>query len=134
MEERVLTFEVDGRQPQLRPSLEDVEKALNSISPRGPSYFTLTDQTGSYVQVAGARLRLTIEYRNNTRFGFRHFVLGDHDRPTKMNSINSTAGIISVQTNEILALSSAIEVFQAFFASGSVPSRFLLRETTESFR
>jgi hypothetical protein len=134
VDNRALTLEVDGRLPQARPAFEDIEKALNAISLRGPSYFTLTDETGSYVQAAGARLRLTIEYRKKHRFGFQHFVLGVPDRPTTLNSINSTAGIITVQTNEILSLTAAIEVFRVFFENGSIPSRFVLRETTETFR
>ncbi|MHB0972463.1 MAG: hypothetical protein ACYC7A_22255 [Thermoanaerobaculia bacterium] len=103
---------------------------MDTISPRGPSHFTLSDASGSYVQAAGARLRLTIEYRKTDHVGFRHYVLGVADRPTTLNSVNSTAGIITVQTNEILAISSAKEVFRTFMQTGSIPERFLLRETT----
>lgn len=129
-----MKLEIDGRPPLLQATFDQVEGALESISPRGSSYFTLSDDSGSYVQAAGARLRVTIEYRNKHPFGFQHFVLGVPDRPTILNSINSTAGIITVQTNEILTISSAKEVFRAFFEAGNVPPRFVLRETTETFR
>jgi hypothetical protein len=133
VEERTLRLDVDGRATSAAPSFVDVQNALNDISPLGPSHFNLSDQTGSYVQAAGARLRLSIEYRKVHRFGFRHFVLGDPNRPTTPNSINSTAGIIKLQTNEILTLVAALEVFREFFETGTVPARFVLHETTDMF-
>ena len=130
---RRLKFEGEGAQPVADPAIEEIVAAVSRISPRGPSYFILSDDTGSYVQVAGARLRLTVEYRSNSRFGFRHFVLGREGRPETMSSVNYSGGAISLQLREILSLPAALEVLRTLFLTGDVPAAFHRRETTGIF-
>src|SRR4051812_34895394 len=105
---RTLKLETESANPIQNPSFEVVERVVSAISPRSPSFFILSDNSGSYVQVAGARLRLTVEYRQVTPFGFRHFVLGRPPLAETEMSINYTGGAIRLRTSEILSLPRAI--------------------------
>jgi hypothetical protein len=130
---RALKLESEGTSTISSVSLDTVLEAIRGISARGPSFFTLTDEAGSYVQAAGARLRLTIEFRRNTRFGFRHYVLGKPGKAETATSINYSGGAVTLQLNEILALRDAEAVFQSFFLRGDVPPEYILRDTTDAF-
>jgi hypothetical protein len=131
---RALKLESEGAPPIDNPSLGAVERSVSAISPRGPSYFILTDSSGSYVQVAGARLRLTVEYREVTPFGLRHFILGREPLVETLVSINYTGGAITLRTSEVLSLPRALDIVRTFYASGSVPKHFTRREATSTFR
>jgi hypothetical protein len=118
------------------PTHDYIRDRLRRISPSGPGYFSLTsDRNGSYVQAAGARLKLTIEYRIPEGGSFRHYILGRNDvvdRPERQ--INSAVGQINLLANEVLDIDDAIAVFGYFLDYGSVPDRFLLRDDTERFQ
>ncbi len=111
-----------------------IADALGRISPQGPGYFSLTASDGSYVQTAGARLMLTVEYRRITNDGFVHYVLGDSQRDDRApRQINSSVGFINLFAHEILDVDSAIEVFCHFLRHQDVPTRFTLRDDSVRF-
>jgi hypothetical protein len=131
---RLLTFEGEARAPVQGPSIEEVEAALQSIRPRGPSYFSLTDASGSYVQTAGAKARLILEYRQVRGFAFQHFVLGRAPEDSRPQSLNYSGGAIRLLTSEILTLKDALVVFRAFFVTRSIPTGYTLRDNTAMFK
>ncbi|HEX9997852.1 MAG TPA: hypothetical protein VGB45_11955 [Abditibacterium sp.] len=123
----------EGEEIALDVSQSDVEAALLQIHPLNRSFFILSRDDESYVQVAGAKLRLIVEFRHVANNSFRHFVLGRHPSETKMVSINYSGGIIQLQKNEILQIENAIEVMFSFMQSGVIPPEYHLREITDDF-
>ena len=130
---KTFTFEIEGHAPARGTAFADIEAAIGRISPRGPSFFILQDETGSYVQAAGARARLTVEFRHVTRFGFRHYVLGRRAESNGEASVNYSGGPIRVQSNEILTTRDAVAIFREFFDAGTVSNDYARRETTSMF-
>jgi hypothetical protein len=117
------------------PTRDYISDCLRCISPNGPGYFSLTSDDGSYVQAAGARLKLTIEYRHPDGDSFRHYILGRDDISDRScRQINSAVGQINLFANEVLDIDDAIDVFGHFLNCGVVPDRFLLRDDTERFQ
>lgn len=127
-------LEQEGRTPVQDPTLNEVNRALAGIHPRGPSYFILSDESGSYVQAAGAHLRLTVELREATADSFRHFVVGSGPHSEKQTSIACMPGPITVFENEVLDLEKAVVVFSHFFTGSALPSSFVLRDVTDKHR
>ena len=132
--QRKLSFEIEGEGVLENPTFPAIEAGLTRINPSGPSFFILSDDTGAYVQTAGAKARVTVEFRERDGAGFRHFVLGRASDDTTEFSIKYSGGAIRLRKNEILSLRDAGEVFRRFFESGSISERFSKRETTDMFK
>ena len=126
-----MKLEQENQEPILNPSWDEVEAALLSIHPKEKSYFTLTNAKGSYVQVAGARLRLIIEHRRKSLFGFKHVVFGRTLADPERTSINYSGGAISLNRNEILSIDDAITIFRAFYGGKKFPDSYLVRNVTD---
>jgi hypothetical protein len=129
-----LVLEAEGRSPVQGPDWANVETIVANLGSRGCGYTTLSNSTG-YVQAAGARPRMIVEYRELNRDGtFHHYVLGKS--PTsepKRTSINSSSGIIQLNSNEVLSAKSALEIFRSFFDHKVVPSNYTRRDITALF-
>lgn len=123
----------EGEEISLDVNQSDVEAALLQIHPRHRSFYILSRDDESYIQVAGAKLRLIIEFRQVENDSFRHFVLGRHSGETKMVSINYSGGIIQLQKNEILQIEDAIKIMSSFMKSGIIPPEYHPREITDDF-
>lgn len=129
-----MVFSGDSMPDVVNPSFEVVSAAIRQISPRGPGYFSLTLSDRSYLQVTGATLRLTVEYRKTEHRSFHHFVLGIAANPDRSRKqINSVAGAIDLLANEVLTADDAIEAFRSFWETGAIPQRFSLRDDTDRF-
>lgn len=128
-----MVFEGEQFDPLQNPSPEVIEAALNQLHPRGPSFFTLTSGTGSYVQVAGAKGRLIVEFRDVGGSSFQHFVLGREPVNSERVSINYSGGAIQLLRSEVLALSDALQIFSEFLSAGSIPPSYALRDNTRMF-
>jgi hypothetical protein len=129
-----IVFSGDSMLNVVEPPFAVIADSLRRISPRGPGFFSLTRDDGSYVQVAGATLRLTVEYRQDSNGTFRHFVLGTESilgRTRKQ--INSRAGQINLLANEVLTVDNAITVFRCFYETGKIPDGYTLRDDTARF-
>lgn len=125
-----MRLDAEGHESLLNPSWDQIEAILTTINPRAHSFFTLSDPGGSYVQAAGARLRLTIEYRDARSTPFQHYVLGDARPPGSLTSLNYSGGALAVFQNEILSIGSAQAAFREFYQARSIPSCFALRDDT----
>ena len=131
------TFLLEGQsnQPIENPSRADIVEALQAIHPISNSYFSLSDAGDSYVQAAGARSRLTVEYRCVASGDFSHFVLGHAEGDFEKDVyINCRCGPVRVKKNEVLTIAEAIEIFVRFFEFHDTPSQFVLREVTAMFK
>lgn len=106
------------------PTLETVLENLNEINPRVKSFFILTNDSGDFVQCAGAKLRLTLEYKRLQKLN----VLGLDKENKEGISINYSGGAISLQRNEVLTINDAIKVFENFYKTGNVPNSYILRQ------
>jgi|SRR5436190_7285818 len=123
-------LQIEEQPPVRNPSRDAVMEALAQLHPKGPSFVVLTRDDGSYVQTAGARLRLTVEYRQMLAPGFRHYTLGKSPTDTRPTSINCRCGPIHCHMSESMTLSDAQAIFTEFHSSGRVPDGFVLRDRT----
>ena len=128
-----MLFEQENAPPVKNPTWEDIESALLGIHPKMRSFFVLSGRK-SYVQAAGAKLRLTIEYRAKKLFSHRHFRVGREPLSEEEVSLNYSGGAIRVRKSEVLTLEDCLSVFRAFFESGQVRGSYHLRELDDSFR
>jgi hypothetical protein len=127
-------LERENHPPVSDPTWEDIKSAVLSINPRRSGFIILAQPDGGYLQTAGARLRMIVEWRRTCDGGaFEHFVVGANRSRTDMTSINTSVGTLSLQRNEIFSAPKAVEIFQAFYSSGSVPSEYVLRDVTQCF-
>ncbi len=115
------------------PNLDDVERLIRNLHPKENAYVILSDSDGSYVQVAGARLRLTVEFRERSKLGFIHWVLGSGDISDDLDSINCSVGPIEILKHERLCLDDAIRAFGSFLERGTVPASFTRRDDSARF-
>ena len=129
-----MKLEQEKYDPTSNPTWETVESALNSINPKENSFFVLSNKKGSYVQVAGARLRVIIEYRKKSFFSFSHFVFGKPSDKTDDTSINYSGGIIQLKQNEVLTIKDAINIFKSFYHSSEFPENYVKRDITEEMK
>ncbi|MHC0039552.1 hypothetical protein [Pseudoneobacillus sp. C159] len=106
------------------PTLETILKNLYEINSRTKSFFTLSNDSGDFVQCAGEKLRLTIEYKHNKNLG----TLGLEEENKEPTSINCSVGPITVQKNEVLTINDAINVFETFYKTGEIPTKYELRQ------
>jgi hypothetical protein len=123
-------LQLEDHPPVSDPSREAVIEALAQLHPKGPSFVVLSRDDGSYVQTTGARLRLTVEYRQMLPSGFRHYTLGRNPPDPRPTSINCRYGPIHCHMSESMTLSDAQTILTAFLAGGRVPDTFALRDRT----
>jgi hypothetical protein len=128
-----MLFEQEGQPPISNPSWEDVASSLSSINPRERSFFVLSGKSG-YVQVAGAKLRLTIEHRKKGLFSSAHYRLGRAPVSSEEIDINYSGGAITVRKSEVLSLDDALKVLRSYFDHGVVPDDYVSRELPATLR
>ena len=130
-----LTLEVDGASPILSPSWTEVESVLAALGPAGPGFVTLSHPEAGYVQAAGARLRLIVEFREvRESNSFTHYVLGKSPLDSQLTSINTNAGIIQLARSEVLGANLAKDIFRCFFDKQTVPPQYTRRDVTAMFK
>ncbi len=132
-----MSFRIEGDKQAAvdDPSVEEVEALLDTLHPKERCFFSLTDtRTGSYVQVAGARRRLTVEARQCTRTGFTHSVLGRRPRNAKGAHINCRVGPIHLVRSQVLTLDDAKRVFRQFLETGGIPPGYELEDVSSRYQ
>ncbi len=117
------------------PDWERIEYSLKLIDPLRKAFYVLTNDTGSYIQCAGSKERLTIEIREyENKKDFKHFVIGkDEDispLKTVWTQIECRVGPIRIHDSEVLNINDAIVVFQAFFKKEKLPMIYKKRNVT----
>ncbi|AIQ37630.1 hypothetical protein R50345_25175 [Paenibacillus sp. FSL R5-0345] len=127
-------FEEDNNQIEIKnPQFENVKSYLGEMDGKTASYCTYELNDIHYVQCAGSKNGMTIEFRKQTDNGFRHFVLGYKSLIKTKIELPYSGGKIQVRSNEVISVADAKEVFFTFHSDQKVPEGFVLRETTEMF-
>ncbi len=102
------------------------------------SYFIITNELSSYVQCAGDKTRLVIEYRKHSGETFKHYVLGNK-KPNESLTISWAridwkVGPIHIHTNEVLSLDDAVNIFKVFYETKDVPLVYNRRNISKRFQ
>ncbi|MFW6254033.1 MAG: hypothetical protein ACOC41_03795 [Chitinivibrionales bacterium] len=127
-------FEGDNISAISAPRASQVISLLDTLHPKHRAFFSLTElYTGCYVQVAGARLRLTVEARKFQSKNFRHYVFGVFPRDERGAYINCRVGPITIYKSQMLVLNDAKKIFLHFLRSGELVDGFDLQDVTARF-
>jgi hypothetical protein len=125
---------VEGHPPIEDPTVDVLEEALTALdSKRGPSFAVVQSSTGDYVQAAGDRRWLTVEWREHAGSAFRHLVAGHRPEDEREVVIMTLRGGLRIRRNEQLDARSAIQIFRAFSAGEKRPDAFAWRDITSRF-
>lgn len=118
------------------PSWEQVETALSQLDAPSRPFLILTDDiTGSYMQCAGNRARLTVELRRQVGESFKHFVvkrIADPEPPIVWTEIQ-VLGAIHLHVSEVLQFDDAVVLFKSFFQRSDLPPAYRTRNVTKMF-
>lgn len=127
-------FEIDNTtETEINPDLAFVFDYLKQMDGKFNTYCTLSSDDESYVQCAGDKKNLIIEFRKYNSSKYRHFVIGCKNKKTNDSSIKYSGGIIKLKKNEILNGKDAILIFESFFEKNEIPDEYVLREITDMF-
>jgi hypothetical protein len=118
-----MNFEIEGVADVVSPTSRQISRALKSLRSYGKSsYASLTDASGSYVQVAGGGASCMIERYD---FGARRW-RAFHDKPSQVRPDGTIlvfrAGNIPMRSDEWFMADQVVEVFLAFLDSAPFPS------------
>jgi hypothetical protein len=133
-----LTFD-NGHEGQTidNPTWIQIEKLMREINSDSPCFFILTAASGDYLQCAGGQNRITVEFRQILKTGFKHFVLGKGEIVSALKTVWTTidcrVGPIRIHEDEVLNLDVAIRTFKYFFERADIPSEFKKRNVTKDF-
>ena len=126
-----LRLEGDGCSPIVDPTPEVIAKHLGKLRAKGPSFFCLSAEDGSYIQVAGSIRSLTIELHRVTPSGIKHVVLGRTPHAQDSITIRATTGPLSVRRSERLRLRDATMLFARFASSHNPCTGYHTRDISE---
>ena len=126
-------FEIDGQDPISSPAAADVERVLASLDLKGPAYCILTKPNGSYLQTAGTKVGLLVEYREVNGDSFQHFVFGHRNGDASATSVRYKYGSLHLMRNEVLLVNEAREIFMWFLATGQIAEGWNMRDITDTF-
>ena len=98
------------------------------MSMTNKSFFILSIED-EYIQCAGARAKLTVEYKLD-----KIYRVGLDKADKSPVSINYSGGIIQLYANETLSINLAKEIFHSFFENKIIPDNYILRELDKDYR
>jgi len=131
---RTLILKGDGVPDWANPDASDIDHYLSKLHPVKHSFVILEDNKGGFVQCAGAKLILVLDFHTVARGKHRQFVLRkDAVLEDAKSMVNCKCGPVQVHRNERLDLKDAREVFLAFLTTRNVPKSFFRREITQEF-
>ncbi len=116
------------------PQWNDIICAFDRLDGRDNGHICLESKNGDYVQCAGWREKLTVEYRLNAKPKFKHYVIGKAEgkSPLKVSWVLlQTSGGIMVHKEEVLTIDDAEFVFKEFYKNNAIPSGLNKRNVTK---
>jgi hypothetical protein len=130
-----LTLTVENQRDLGRPTLPQVEAAVDALTPHGgPGYLVLEGAEHNYAQAAGGEGAYTAEWREYSGPRFRHWVAGLPDRPAiKEVSIPTNGFQVAVKENECLSAADVKIILAAFGQGQGRPAQYVWRDVTERF-
>ncbi|CAN0628286.1 protein of unknown function [Burkholderia multivorans] len=119
-----MEFEIEGKVGISAPTPAQISRAIKSLRSYGPSsYASLTNESGSYVQIAGGGVTCMVEHFDactNTRS--RAF----HNKPNPVfpdgTILAFRAGNIPMRSDEWFMSTQVIDIFSAFLSNASFPA------------
>ncbi|CAG7652758.1 hypothetical protein PAESOLCIP111_06620 [Paenibacillus solanacearum] len=128
-------LEVDSHvMEEIEPELNFVIDFLKQMNGSTSSFCTLAYSDYLYLQCAGSKSKMTIEYREPYKDGFKHFVIGIRSFIKISTKVSYSGGEIKVRTNEVFNFKQAEELFKTFYNERRILDKYVLRETTEMFK
>jgi hypothetical protein len=128
-----LTLTLEGQQAFTMPSVALIEAAVDWLRPAGGPGFILLekDATEDYAQAGGGQDACTVEWREYSNGGFRHWVGGHPGHDTKRDiDIPGNGRHFVVKENERLSNANVKDILGAFARSASKPKEFVWRDIT----
>ena len=126
-------FEVENRPVRYEPTLKEVRAGMQHLALHGSTFAVLENHRGSFVQTTGVRGAFTVERRDLSGGGFRHFVAGRKEAQPEQHNIVTAAGEFTVFANEVLDLADARDLFVAFQRGRGRGRVYRWREITDLF-
>lgn len=131
----VIVLQLEGEDVVKQPTPEQVREALSRMSPTdAPGYMILEGPGEDYAQVAGGDGVFTVEWREHSSSGFRHWKAGLHGKPTSGDAVvPTTSGDITVKSNERLNLDEVEAIFVEFLTTKGRSEKFAWRDISGMF-
>jgi len=127
-------YEVDNNLLEEQdPNFEFVSDFIRQMNSETSSYCTFSLNDDCYIQCAGSKTRLTIEYREPIEGGFSHYVIGVKSLLKIDSKVPYSGGSIKVKKNEIFNAEQAVEIFDSFINNNKIPENYTKRDTTLMF-
>lgn len=119
-----MKFEVEGKVGISAPTAAQITRAIKSLRSYGPSsYASLTNESGSYIQVAGGGVTCMVEHFNSDD-ETRSRAFRDKPNPAFPDGtiLAFRAGNIPMRSDEWFVSTQVIEIFEAFLNDASFPT------------
>ncbi|WP_420322196.1 hypothetical protein [Flagellimonas sp.] len=114
---------------------DGIKSELNKLDGIENGYLTLENDNGDYIQCAGNKSMLTVEYRLNSKPNFKHYVIGKGKDKSPMkvswSVLQTNVGEIMVHKEEVLDLKDAELIFKEFYETQAIPSELNKRNVTK---
>ena len=120
-------------------SWSETALALARLEPATcPAVVLSETASGSYIQCAGSRERLTVELREFKGEQFKHFVIGRANdkgwHEVVWDEIQCSVSPVRVHDTEVLQLEDAVVLFKCFFERIEIPTHYRMRNATRFFK
>ncbi len=118
-----MKFEVESKASVNNPTPALIARAIQSLNSYGrSSYASLTNESGSYVQVAGGGVSCMVElFDTSAEIRFRAF----HDKPNAARPDGTLlvfgAGNLPMRSDEWFMAHQVVEIFLAFHSNATFP-------------
>lgn len=116
------------------PTVEQLNSAVDQLTPDGGPGFAVLSGVRDYVQTAGGDGLYSVEWRQHEGDGFCHYVAGKRQNGAQADIQIPTNGFyVTVQANECLSRNDVKQLLQTFLSGGDRPMEFHWRDTTNDF-
>lgn len=130
-----LVLTVENQSVITAPTLEQLQAAVDRLTPRGgPGFLVVDAPNKNYAQVAGGDGVYTVEWREYRGYEFRHWVAGLLGSPSRKEvGIPMNGFAVTVQENERLSASDVKTILTTFAEGNGRPEEFSWRDITKRF-
>lgn len=130
-----VTLTLEERLPFPAPTIEQLNSAVDLLTPDGGPGFLILDGPGEdYAQVAGGDGAYTLEWRQYSEQKFRHHVAGKPGRPANVELAIPTNGFqVTVMENERLDSDDVKTLLTSYVEGKGQPTDYVWRDITERF-
>ncbi len=124
---------VEGETDLRNPSGEQLDAAIDRLTPKGGPGFAILETTPDYVQTTGGDGLYTVEWRQSRDDGLRHFVAGKAGDTDTEIEIPTNGFQVTVKKNECLTTDDVKVLFHTFTTGGDRPRDYRWRDVTDRF-